>query len=81
MNELRGENPTDCETAYETALWLLYALLDETMSAQDGGQTEEDRTTVNRFVSSIRARLEALRKKIAVPQSSPAVPSTAASTS
>ncbi|GAA5898446.1 serine/threonine protein kinase ATG1 [Sporobolomyces salmoneus] len=70
VNELRGENPGDCETAYETALWLLYALLDETMSAQDGGQSSEDRTTVNRFVSSIRARLEALRKKIAVPQTS-----------
>ncbi|GAA5936528.1 serine/threonine protein kinase ATG1 [Sporobolomyces koalae] len=65
VNELRGENPGDCETAYETALWLLQALLDETMSAQDGGQTDEDRTTVNRFVASIRARLEALRKKIA----------------
>ncbi|GAA6017710.1 hypothetical protein JCM11491_001178 [Sporobolomyces phaffii] len=78
VNELRGENPGDCETAYETALWLLYALLDETMSAQDGGQTDEDRTTVNRFVSSIRARLEALRKKIAVTQPPP--PTTATNT-
>lgn len=30
VNELRGENPTDCETAYETALWMLQAILDET---------------------------------------------------
>lgn len=80
VNELRGENPSDCETAYETALWLLYALLDDTMSAQEGGQTAEDRNTVNRFVSSIRARLEALRKKIAVP-GTPSSSATVSSTS
>ncbi|GAA5987795.1 hypothetical protein JCM10908_007219 [Rhodotorula pacifica] len=68
VNELRGENPTDCETAYETALWLLYALLDETMhvgSSATAAETEEDRVTVSRFVHSITGRLAALRKKIA----------------
>ncbi|GAA5961702.1 hypothetical protein JCM21900_000638 [Sporobolomyces salmonicolor] len=66
VNELRGENPADCETAYESALWMLYALLDDTMSAQTGdGVPDEDCATVNRFIASIRARLEALRKKIA----------------
>ncbi|GAA6059490.1 hypothetical protein JCM10212_002233 [Sporobolomyces blumeae] len=77
VNELRGENPTDCETAYETALWLLYALLDDTMAGPtgEGVQSDEDRTTVNRFVASIRARLEALRKKIAVVPGTPQAPS------
>lgn len=68
VNELRGENPADCETAYETALWLLYALLDETMhvgSSASAAETEEDRVTVNRFVHSITGRLQALRKKLA----------------
>lgn len=65
MNELRGENPTDCETAYETALWMLYAILDETMSPPIGDQVEEDdRATVNKFIGSITTRLTALRKKI-----------------
>ncbi|GAA5851452.1 hypothetical protein JCM8547_001099 [Rhodosporidiobolus lusitaniae] len=70
VNELRGESPADCETAYETALWLLHALLDDTLSPSspsthaDPG-AEEDRVTVNRFVQSITARLAALRKKIA----------------
>lgn len=65
VNELRGENPTDCETAYETALWMLYALLDETIGAQPGDSVEdEDRATVNKFVASITGRLQSLRRKI-----------------
>ncbi|GAA5971085.1 hypothetical protein JCM11641_004139 [Rhodosporidiobolus odoratus] len=67
-NELRGENPADCETAYETALWLLYSLLDDALSgpaARHDPGAEEDRTTVNRFVQSITTRLRDLRKKIA----------------
>ncbi|GAA5826533.1 hypothetical protein JCM3770_006373 [Rhodotorula araucariae] len=69
VNELRGENPTDCETAYETALWMLHALLDDTMHAglPPSPETDEDRTTVSRFVQSITARLQALRRKIAPP--------------
>lgn len=70
MNELRGESPTDCETAYESALWMLYALLDDTLTGASSTTpldpaAEEDRATVNRFVASIGARLKALRKKIA----------------
>lgn len=63
MNELRGESPTDCETAYETALWMLYAILDETMT---GGPLveDEDRKNLNKFVASITGRLQALRRKI-----------------
>ncbi|GAA6042868.1 hypothetical protein JCM8097_007200 [Rhodosporidiobolus ruineniae] len=70
-NELRGESPADCETAYETALWMLYALLDDTMTggpasaADDPQAAEDDRVTVGRFVQSITARLAALRRKIA----------------
>ncbi|GAA5844785.1 hypothetical protein JCM9279_002919 [Rhodotorula babjevae] len=66
VNELRGENPSDCETAYETALWMLYALLDDTMHAglPSSPEVDEDRATVSRFVNSITARLQALRKKI-----------------
>ena len=63
VNELRGESPTDCETAYETALWMLQAILDETMAGQEGC-ADEDRSTVERFVASIAARLAALRRKI-----------------
>ncbi|KAM0753377.1 kinase-like protein [Meredithblackwellia eburnea MCA 4105] len=66
VNELRGENPTDCETAYETALWMLYALLDETILTQPGDAVEDDdRTTINKFVASITTRLQSLRRKIA----------------
>ncbi|GAA5917925.1 hypothetical protein JCM6882_006505 [Rhodosporidiobolus microsporus] len=81
VNELRGESPADCETAYETALWMLYALLDETLagpspsaspSATGAGAgavsnpaADEDRATVERFVKSIGGRLVALRRKIA----------------
>lgn len=65
INELRGENPTDCETAYETALWMLYAILDGITSCSTGQPAEdEDCATVNKFVASITARLQALRKKI-----------------
>ncbi|KAK4054701.1 Serine/threonine-protein kinase [Microbotryomycetes sp. JL221] len=68
VNELRGENPTDCETAYETALWMLYAILDESVSTTPGDGAflveEEDRATITKFVSSITGRLQALRKKL-----------------
>lgn len=40
-----GENAQDCEIAYDTALWMLYAILDETM--QEGEPVdEEDKVTV-----------------------------------
>jgi hypothetical protein len=60
VNELKGESGVDCEAAYETALWMLYALVDVTM--QDNEQVdEEDRVTVDKCrcfqLSSIRWRL------------------------
>lgn len=40
-----GENAQECEIAYDTALWMLYAILDETM--QEGEPVdEEDKVTV-----------------------------------
>lgn len=64
VNELRGESSVDCETAYETALWMLYAILDETLA---GDMVDEgDRAAVNKFVASISARLQSLRRKIVV---------------
>ncbi|KAL7342541.1 Serine/threonine-protein kinase ATG1 [Rhodotorula toruloides] len=83
VNELRGENPTDCETAYETALWMLYALLDDTIRTPNTAtpaEIEEDRTTVTRFVQSITGRLQALRKKIAPVSAIASGPTTGAST-
>lgn len=63
VNELLGGSQIDCEVAYETALWMLYAILDETM--QDGERVEEDdKETVEKFIGSIRSRLAALRRKM-----------------
>jgi serine/threonine-protein kinase ULK/ATG1 len=40
-----NENPSECEIAYDTALWMLYAILDETM--QEGEPVgEEDKVHV-----------------------------------
>lgn len=58
-----GENVLECELEYETALWMLSAILDPTM--HDGDEaSDEDVETVEKFINSIRARLAALRKKM-----------------
>lgn len=41
-----GENTQECEIAYETALWMLYAILDETM--QEGELVDEEDTVTVR---------------------------------
>lgn len=65
VNELKGINPGDCETAYETALGMLNAILDESVTPRPGDAAdEEDRATVVRFVTSISNRLQALRRKL-----------------
>jgi serine/threonine-protein kinase ULK/ATG1 len=47
VNELKGESGVECEAAYETALWMLHALVDVTM--QDTEQVDEDdRVTVDK---------------------------------
>lgn len=73
MNELQSQNPADCEIAYETALWLLYAILDDTESngprntgeGKGDEEEEQDRETVLAFVESVEKRLKALRRKFA----------------
>lgn len=40
-----GENPGECEIAYDTALWMLYAILDDTMQEEEIVE-EEDKATV-----------------------------------
>lgn len=48
-----GENAQECEIAYDTALWMLYAILDETM--QEGELVdEEDTITVRNCECRIR---------------------------
>ena len=45
VSELMGEIPSECEIAYDTALWMLFAILDGTM--QEGEVVEEeDKVTV-----------------------------------
>ena len=76
VDELMGEGPAECEVAYETALWMLYAISD---AAASGPVKEADRALVDRcacpcvrtrltraraVVAQIQARLEALRHKI-----------------
>lgn len=36
VNELKNGSPAECEAAYETALWMLYTLLDESVSGPTG---------------------------------------------
>lgn len=46
VSELMGENTQECEIAYDTALWMLYAILDETM--QEGELVDEEDTVTVR---------------------------------
>lgn len=47
LNELMGESITDCETAYETALYMLYAIL-ETSPQAESSPKDEDQATVDK---------------------------------
>lgn len=50
-----GDNTQECEIAYDTALWMLYAILDETM--QEGEHVEEeDKATVRNCELNRQAR-------------------------
>ncbi|KAI7879377.1 kinase-like protein [Lichtheimia hyalospora FSU 10163] len=60
--ELVGENIPGCEHDYQTAIWMLEAILEVT--ADDDTQVEEDdRRIINKFIDSIRSRIAVLRKK------------------
>ncbi|WVR07941.1 hypothetical protein IAU60_004984 [Kwoniella sp. DSM 27419] len=55
------------EQGYETSVWLLQALLDETVY-ESGRIHDDDRVTYEKLLVPIKARLEALRRKLADPQ-------------
>ncbi|KAI8380214.1 kinase-like domain-containing protein [Blakeslea trispora] len=63
VNELVGENITECEQDYQTAIWMLEAIL----QVRPKGQTTieaEDQRIINRLIDSIRHRITVLRKKL-----------------
>ncbi|KAL1916433.1 uncharacterized protein VTP21DRAFT_5624 [Calcarisporiella thermophila] len=64
MNEMTGQL-SGCERAYEMALGLLKAILDEAGREEDYPLEEKDRRVVNKFIGSIMIRLGQLRKKLA----------------
>ncbi|ORY34580.1 hypothetical protein BCR39DRAFT_116114 [Naematelia encephala] len=57
--ELHGDLKS-AEAGYETALWQVQALVDDSWDLK-----EEDRASFEKFIPPIRARLDAARKKIA----------------
>lgn len=63
VDELMGEGPAECEVAYETALWMLYAISD---AAASGPVKEADRALVDRCASGAplcRADLSQLSRR------------------
>ncbi|EAW10371.1 serine/threonine protein kinase ATG1 [Aspergillus clavatus NRRL 1] len=78
INELTGEDLAGCEIAYVTAIRMLEAVLEDdevpglgpgkvdTSKDMYDGVPAEDRQVVVKLVSSIRGRLQALRKKLAI---------------
>ncbi|RIB16110.1 kinase-like domain-containing protein [Gigaspora rosea] len=64
INELTRDDLPGCERAYKAAIYMLNAILENPM--EDGDTIdEEDRLTVNNFISSINNRLNSLQKKLA----------------
>lgn len=61
--ELQGDLTT-AEQGYETSLWLLQALLDESVY-ENGSIPDEDKVAYERLMVPIKTRLDALRKKLA----------------
>ena len=45
VSELMGDTPAECEIAYDTALWMLFAILDDAMQEGEAVE-EEDKTTI-----------------------------------
>jgi serine/threonine-protein kinase ULK/ATG1 len=58
-----GENITECEQDYQTAIWMLEAIY---QVRPKGEMTidENDRLIINKFINSIRHRITVLRKKM-----------------
>ncbi|KAI8989542.1 kinase-like domain-containing protein [Pilobolus umbonatus] len=65
VHELVGENLTGCEQDYQTAIWMLDAIL-QVRPKGDTTIDEDDRCIVNNFIHSIRHRISKLRKKMEV---------------
>ncbi|KAI8334631.1 kinase-like domain-containing protein [Chlamydoabsidia padenii] len=63
VNELVGENLAECEQDYQTAIWMLEAIM-EVGEDKDVAIEEDDRKIINKFIDSIQQRLYILRKKI-----------------
>lgn len=79
INELTSEDLAGCEIAYVTAIRMLEAVLEDDGLRQSTGSASqrsesspldslqgEDRQVVVKMVSSMRTRLGALRKKLAI---------------
>ncbi|KAI8358657.1 kinase-like domain-containing protein [Mortierella sp. GBAus27b] len=66
MKELVNEDYAESEKNYQTAIWMLHAILDG--AGEDGRSEaieEDDREILNRFIRSIEHRLNLLRRRIA----------------
>ncbi|KAK8849798.1 hypothetical protein IAR55_005134 [Kwoniella newhampshirensis] len=71
--ELQGELLI-AEQGYETSVWLLEALLDESVY-ENGSMRDDDRATYERLMATIQGRLATVRKKLAHPSAVPPVKS------
>ncbi|RHZ79371.1 hypothetical protein Glove_149g34 [Diversispora epigaea] len=66
VNELTGQDLPGCERAYQSAIFMLNAILEST--PEDGDTLDDqDRQIVNKFIVSITKRLNSLKKKPNVP--------------
>ncbi|CAG8443394.1 4108_t:CDS:10 [Diversispora eburnea] len=66
VNELTGQDLPGCERAYQSAIYMLNAILEST--PEDGDTLDDqDRQIVNKFIVSITKRLNSLKKKPNVP--------------
>ncbi|KAI9362641.1 kinase-like domain-containing protein [Pilaira anomala] len=63
VHELVGENMTECEQDYQTAIWMLKALL-QVRPSDEISIEEEDKQIIAKFIESIRHRITVLRKKM-----------------
>ncbi|KAI7889779.1 kinase-like domain-containing protein [Mucor mucedo] len=63
VHELVGENITECEQDYQTAIWMLEAIL-QVRPNDEISIEQDDRRIITKFIDSIRHRITVLRKKM-----------------
>ncbi|KAI8070253.1 kinase-like domain-containing protein [Thamnidium elegans] len=63
VHELVGENITECEQDYQTAIWMLEAIL-QVRPNDDITIEKDDRRIITTFIESIRHRITVLRRKM-----------------